>query len=70
MTMREFQSWAAYRAKRGSLNAGLMIEHAIATLSAMYANTHSKSARYRTHHFMPHFDEPPISLDQAMEEWV
>ena len=65
----EVRKWQAYRLKRGSLNGGLMVEAAIARLSTMYANAHSKDGGFTPHDFMPHHDRPEITLEQAMETW-
>ncbi|MDW5376842.1 hypothetical protein R6258_07895 [Halomonas sp. HP20-15] len=68
----EFKAWAAYRNKRGSLNTGMRIERGAAMLATLYANRHRKeSDPARTiYEFMPHQDEPAISVEQAMESWT
>lgn len=68
MTYDEFLAWVAYRAKRGSLHFGMRIESAVATLSALFANAHSKGG-FTPHDFAPHHDEPAIDLETAMERW-
>lgn len=65
----EFMSWAAYRRMRGSLNVGLRIDRGSALLASMYANSKSKNGGYRVYDFTPFEEEPPISVDQAMEKW-
>jgi len=65
----EFRTWAAYRRKRGSLNIGMRLERGFAMLAAMFANKNSKHGGYKIFDFMPHEDEPPISVDVAMEQW-
>lgn len=70
ISFNEFKSWVAYRAKRGSFNAGLMIELSIAQLAVMYANSHSKNGGFKLYDFAPHHDESIVTLDQAMKEWV
>lgn len=65
----EFCAWVQYRRKRGSLNLGLRMEHSSALLASMYANAHSKDGGFKIHQFAPHFDEPVISLQEAMENW-
>jgi hypothetical protein len=63
----EFLSWTAYRRKRGSLHFGMRVEHAAATLASLYGNT--KGGKFKIYDFMPHEDEPPVSLEAAMEAW-
>lgn len=65
----EFLSWAKYRAKRGSLNLGMRVERGAALLATLYANAHTKNGGYRIYDFMPHEEEGPISLDEAMKAW-
>ena len=65
----EFVSWIAYRRKRGSLNLGLRVENGSALLATLYANSKSKNGGYRLYDFAAHHDEPPLSLDKAMEDW-
>lgn len=63
----------AYRRKRGSLNAGLRAERGSALLAMMYANVHRDRKRhpepFTLWDFTPHEEEPPISLEAAMESW-
>lgn len=65
----EFISWQKYRAKRGSLNLGMRVERGAALLATLYANAHSKQGGYKLFDFMPHEEEPPVSLETAMEKW-
>ena len=65
----EVMAWIRYRRKRGSLNLGLRVERGAAMLAAMYANAHSKDGGFRVNDFAPHLDEPPVTLQQAMEMW-
>lgn len=69
LTYREFLSWCKFRSKRGSLHIGMRVERGSALLAALYANTHSKES-YKLYDFMPHEEEPVISLDQALETWA
>ncbi|MOA57370.1 hypothetical protein D3C78_1815340 [compost metagenome] len=64
----EFLSWQKYRVKRGSLHLGMRVERGSALLATLYANAHGKRP-YKIHEFMPHEDEPPLSLEQAMNAW-
>lgn len=65
----EFIAWVKYRAKRGSLNAGLRVERGAALLASLYANTHSKGG-YTLSDFAPYHDQPEMTLDEAMENWT
>lgn len=65
----EFQQWIKYRKKRGSLNIGMRVERGAALLATLFANSKSKNGGYRLYDFMPHEEEPPIPLEQAMESW-
>jgi hypothetical protein len=51
------------------LNLGLRIERGSALLSTLYANSKSKNGGYKIYDFMPHEEEPPISLEEAMKTW-
>ncbi|MHC5351694.1 phage tail assembly protein T [Metapseudomonas furukawaii] len=65
----EFLSWQKYRAKRGSLHFGMRIERGSALLATLYANANSKQGGFRLYDFMPHEEEPPLTLERAMEKW-
>lgn len=65
----EFLSWQKYRAKRGSLHLGMRIERGSALLATLYANVNSKHGGFRLYDFMPHEEEPAVTLEQAMETW-
>jgi len=69
LSLREFNRWIKYRRDRGSLNIGLRVERSVATLSAIYANQHSKEKSFRAADFIPHEREREIGLEQALEEW-
>lgn len=47
----------------------MRVERGAALLAALFANSKSKNGGYKIFDFMPHEDEPPIQLDQAMENW-
>ncbi|MNN80816.1 hypothetical protein D3C81_1975780 [compost metagenome] len=66
----EFLSWQKYRAKRGTLHLGMRVERGAALLAALYANAHGKRGqKFKLEDFMPHADEPVLTLEQAMETW-
>lgn len=66
----EFCGWQKYRLKRGSLNIGMRVERGAALLATLYANARSKDGGYKIFDFMPHEEEPPISLEEAMNKWI
>jgi hypothetical protein len=47
------------------------VDRAVGLLAALYVNSHKKkgSTPHKLWDFLPCEDEPPISLDQAMETW-
>ena len=65
----EFVRWAQYRSKRGSLNQGLRIERGSALLATLFANAHSKEGGYKIYDFMPHDEEPELTLDD-LKNWT
>lgn len=70
MTLLEFRSWLCYRNRRGSLNAGMRIDRGAALLAMLYSNSHRKNGWFKLYDFTPYEEEPPVSLEQAMKEWV
>ena len=42
----------------------------IGQFMALWANSKSKKAKFKTYDFTPHIPEPPVSLERAMEEWL
>lgn len=67
MTWDEFQMWASYRAKRGSLNQGMRVETAVARLCALYANFKRQSpdsSRFHLEDFAPHMEERIIPIEE------
>ena len=67
----EFITWAKYRKRRGSLNAGLRIEHGMAMLASLYANARRKehAPPVDLFDFAPHLDRPEATLEEAMAAW-
>mgnify|MGYP003125549520 FL=1 len=65
----EALQWMKYRRLRGGFNLGMRVERGSAQLSTLYANAHSKNGGYKIYDFMPHMEEPPMTLEQAMEKW-
>ena len=63
--------WAAYRRKRGSLNPGLRGDRQAALLALLYVNAHQKKGAtpHALWDFLPFEDEPPITIEHAMETW-
>lgn len=64
----EFLSWVAYRRKRGSLNIGMRVERAAALLATLFANVNSKEGGYKIYDFMPHDEEPELTIDD-LKNW-
>jgi hypothetical protein len=69
LSLFEVKQWAAYRELRGSFNIGIRIERAAALIASLYVNSKSKYGGFTVYDFMPHEDEPPISLDKAIDTW-
>ncbi|WP_438283129.1 phage tail assembly protein T [Pseudomonas alabamensis] len=71
--MREFQAWAKYRERRGSLNVGMRVERVGGLLASIMANqTRNQKVQptpFTPQDFTPHDQPRPISLEQAMEAW-
>ena len=63
LSYQEFLTWLAFRKKRGTLHQGMRMEEGFALLAAMYANAHSKNGGHRLSDFMPHGDEPELTLE-------
>ncbi len=63
--------WAAYRAKRGSLNPGFRTEVAVARLCAVFANyqrTKQTDKMFHLEDFAPHMDQREITLQELAEQ--
>lgn len=69
LTYSEFCTWMRFRQRRGSLHTGMRIERGTAMLATLYANAKSKNGGFTVYDFMPHEDEPELSLEQAMQMW-
>ncbi|MCH4563342.1 hypothetical protein MKP05_09390 [Halomonas sp. EGI 63088] len=71
MSYTEFCRWLAYRRKRGSLHPGLRADRGAAMLATLYANAHRKKSDtpLSLYTFLPFEEEPPITLERAMELW-
>lgn len=59
----------AYIRKRGTLNTGMRVEHGAALIACVLANINSKKGGFKVYDFMPHEEEPPETLEQAMDTW-
>lgn len=64
----EFLAWAAYRRKYGTLHPGMRLEHAAALVATVVNRMGGGKAEMKD--FMPHFEEQPLTLEEAMEQWV
>lgn len=71
LSYEEVQRWAAYRKKNGSLRTPQHIERGFAMLATLYVNSRRKrgSNPFSIFDFMPHEDEPGISLEDAKKTW-
>lgn len=69
MSYQEFLQWVTYREKVGTLNPLIRMDRGFARFCALYANSVSKNGGFKMWDFTPYEDEPPISLEQAMENW-
>lgn len=47
----------------------MRVERGAALLAALFANSKSKNQSWKIYDFMPHDEEPPIPLDEAVENW-
>lgn len=71
MSYTEFCRWLTYRRQRGSLHPGLRADRAAGLLALLYANAHRQKGApaLKLWDFLPHEEEPPITLERAMEAW-
>lgn len=68
MSHAEALDWATYIRKNGPLDLGARLELGFAMLAHLIVNaTGGKSS---ISDFMPHAERKPISLEDAMKEWV
>jgi len=66
----ELMQWIGYRQKRGSLHIGMRVEQSSAMIASLYANAHSKKGvTWKINDFMPHADQEPIELEDALKLW-
>ncbi|APC45949.1 hypothetical protein QHH_37 [Halomonas phage QHHSV-1] len=67
----EFCRWLVYRKQRGSLHPGLRADRAAGLLALMYASAHKQKGGqdYTLWDFLPFEEEPPITMERAMEAW-
>ena len=63
----EYTSWATYIRKRGSMNVGLRVESGVALLAMLIQR--ARGIECDVTEFMPHFDKPEITLEEAMKRW-
>lgn len=67
----EFLLWAAYRAKRGSLNTGYRVEVAAARICSVYANfqrTKQTDPQFHLEDFAPHMDAREITIEELAQQ--
>lgn len=71
LTWDEFLTWAAYVAKRGSLDTGLRTEVAVARFCALFANyqrTKQTDKQWHLEDFAPHMDQREITAKELAEQ--
>lgn len=49
------------------MNVGLRVESGVALLAMLLQ--HARGIECDVHEFMPHFDKPEITLEEAMKRW-
>lgn len=71
MSYAEFCRWLAYRRKRGTLHPGLRGDRHAALLASLYINARKNKSAQATsiYDLLPYEEEPPISMEQAMQTW-
>lgn len=71
MPYAEFLGWMAYRRKRGSFNVGMRVERGTALIATILRNVNRKkdSEPVSFYQFAPYHEEPPITVEEAMEKW-
>ena len=68
MSYVEMTAWAAYRAKHGSFNS-MQRQEQMAAIIALQVHRLG-AGKSDLLDFMPNAERPPVTLVQAMEEWV
>lgn len=61
VTAKEFDKWAEYIRKRGSLNVGQRVEAAVAVLATQVNRALGGKAELLD--FMPHWDQPEVGIE-------
>lgn len=59
----EYLDWCSYIKKRGSLDVGSRIEWAGALIAMVVNNSNGGKAKMTD--FMPHYEEPPASIESV-----
>ncbi|HBN5338379.1 TPA: phage tail assembly protein T [Enterobacter cloacae] len=72
ISIREYQVWAAYRSKYGSLNPMMRTEWAAGLVASVLANINrgKDTPPFTITDFTPHINAPAITLEEAMKEWT
>lgn len=74
ISLQEFASWIQYRNKRGPFNLARRFDRAVAPMAVRQANryrdTKQRPEPFSIWDFLPYEEEPPITMEQAMEEWA
>lgn len=61
VTVKEFEQWAEYIHKRGSLNVGQRVEAAIAVLATQI--NRALGGKAEVIDFLPHWDQPEVDIE-------
>lgn len=61
VTVKEFQQWAEYIRKRGSLNVGQRVEAAVAVLATQI--NRALGGKAEVIDFLPHWDQPEVDIE-------
>ncbi|ATX89005.1 TPA: phage tail protein [Klebsiella aerogenes] len=71
MSRREFLVWLKYREKYGQFNLMMRTEWGASLVASVLANVNKAkgSPIFKVSDFAPHINEPPISLEDAMNSW-
>lgn len=72
LSFREFQLWVKYRNQYGSLNPMMRTEWGSALVASVLANVNkgTDTPAFRISDFAPHINEPPITLKEAVKNWI
>jgi len=72
LSIREIRIWEKYREKYGSLNHVIRTEWGTALIASVIANVYrgKDSPPFKVTDFTSYINEQPISLEDAMKNWI